>query len=513
MLYLSLAAFLAVFESWRITAFQAEKDNTSGVLAEEVSGEPRYQRYYRATLFALCVAGLALPIQYIFSDYGEVFLWGLCSISILAFGIWYWAGESQERLVHRNWIYWKLCFGFLTLVMIVSDTKVGYQPLERFEKAIDRWELLWIVMWILASASILLRFGKQVKDDLGDLIDRLFQSRLGAPLLVIFLSSLVALAIVFADGIRDKTDIIAIKADRACFVYMIYSFLAILVIAGRDTLMRIVHSFRAHLGGFRTTRIWTSLIIGLSVFLPAISRGVDPDIAALRALPFLLAAAGGFALNDYFDYARDAISKPHRAIPSGELSRKAVFWIAVFSLLGSVISATISIEDSWLYTLQISAVIGAVVYNFVVARLAIWKGIYTAGLCILPLIFNLVSIQLGRAYWLAVAGAYFFIVGRELLMDSLDFTGDLLTGIRTMAAHLGEFRCTVAGLSLCVGGALVLIVFALVEDVLSASVLVSIISISVGAFVGLWRLMPRPQKRWLLHFSWFPMLAALALFV
>lgn len=100
---------------------------------------------------------------------------------------------------------------------------------------------------------------------------------------------------------------------------------------------------RAYLQLVRVPNLFTAAADVLAGFL-FVGSLVD-DAAALT---FLLAAsvcfyAGGVALNDVLDAARDAVQRPERPIPSGAISRKAAAVLAIALLtLGCALSASAS---------------------------------------------------------------------------------------------------------------------------------------------------------------------------
>lgn len=76
--------------------------------------------------------------------------------------------------------------------------------------------------------------------------------------------------------------------------------------------------------------IWTNMLAAI-----VLSGGAAADI---RVLPLLIALSlfyiGGMFLNDAFDAAIDAVERPERPIPSGQVSRASVFALG-FGMLGA----------------------------------------------------------------------------------------------------------------------------------------------------------------------------------
>lgn len=68
--------------------------------------------------------------------------------------------------------------------------------------------------------------------------------------------------------------------------------------------------------------VWTNTLAG-AVLVGAATFG--PQLAVML-LAFSLFYTGGMFLNDAFDASIDAVARPERPIPSGEITRPAVFW-------------------------------------------------------------------------------------------------------------------------------------------------------------------------------------------
>ena len=92
--------------------------------------------------------------------------------------------------------------------------------------------------------------------------------------------------------------------------------------------------------------VWSNTLVGLTI--GAATAGQVPDSLVLLVVLALFAMSlfyiGGMFLNDAFDAGIDAIERPERPIPAGEVSARQVF-MAGFTLLGAGI-ALVAVKGS-----------------------------------------------------------------------------------------------------------------------------------------------------------------------
>jgi geranylgeranylglycerol-phosphate geranylgeranyltransferase len=81
----------------------------------------------------------------------------------------------------------------------------------------------------------------------------------------------------------------------------------------------------------------------------------------------VLIAAGGYAINDYFDSEIDAINKPYRPIPSGAVTRREAL---TFSLLLGIVGAILALPSGPVTTLF--AVLNGLLIYYYSYRIKVW---------------------------------------------------------------------------------------------------------------------------------------------
>jgi len=168
-------------------------------------------------------------------------------------------------------------------------------------------------------------------------------------------------------------------------------------------------------------------------------------VALLTFFSIAFIASGGFAINDYFDRASDAVIKPKRPIPSGALSYKqAVAVSGVLFALGLVLSSLIN----WLsFAIIALDSLLLVVYSYLVKRKSgfaanLLMGVLTGtafiyGEATVTGTVSLISITL---YPIA-----FGTIGGNVLRDIFSAEGDAKVGYPTLPQKIGSVSAAKVG--------------------------------------------------------------------
>lgn len=181
---------------------------------------------------------------------------------------------------------------------------------------------------------------------------------------------------------------------------------------------------------------------GLSVLTAfAISKSmIGPEKIVLIFFSMAFITSAGFAINDYFDRESDALIKPKRPIPSGELSLKQVVAISgVLFAVGLIMAAYIN----WLSFAIISADSALLlVYSTLVKRKSgfvanVLVGVLTGtafmyGEATISGVVSLISLSL---YPIA-----FGTIGGNVLRDVLSVDGDSKVGYPTLPQKIGSLK-------------------------------------------------------------------------
>lgn len=196
--------------------------------------------------------------------------------------------------------------------------------------------------------------------------------------------------------------------------------------------------------------LWTAVklfrlpsVIAMNMFivLPLALYTGDIGFAVYQDFPFLLLIAGEIALNDCCDMEKDGINKPQRPLISGNLDIRLAFMISLSVICVSLILGIYLYQTSALrLILFLMTAMILSVYNLPFAGIVLAKNILTASATVLSLSFVFTFTPISQADLWFLAGAFLFIISRELLMDIRDIDGDSQENYRTLAVIFGRNR-------------------------------------------------------------------------
>ena len=115
----AISAYLAVFESWKITADIAERENITGREGSDQFLSSKASQYATATLSALVITIGIVPFVFIFSDYGTFFLVGFTMHAFLSFIFWFYFGREPYFKI-LPWSTIKTVAGLAFLALLVT---------------------------------------------------------------------------------------------------------------------------------------------------------------------------------------------------------------------------------------------------------------------------------------------------------------------------------------------------------------------------------------------------------
>lgn len=173
----------------------------------------------------------------------------------------------------------------------------------------------------------------------------------------------------------------------------------------------------------RLARLDASMLAGIVVFAPLLSRTKDFEWSASQAVPLFFISLCTFIANDLDDSEKDSVNHPERLLPSGIVS-PSVAATLYFIFLGIALFSTKIIVQQSISFLYYALFILAISYRYVVECIPVCKPFYVASV-------NAIPISIVAAYCptepqlYVVAGAQcLFVLGKEMCMDFLDRKGD-----------------------------------------------------------------------------------------
>jgi geranylgeranylglycerol-phosphate geranylgeranyltransferase len=451
------SAYLAVFEAWKITGNVAEieiasasnaaanSENTdSKSRAENVTPPQPHttgsSQYALATLFALTLTIWVLPFYFVFSDYGTLFLFAFALHALVAFVFWFYRGKGRH--LRKPWDWTKIWFGVPFLGILVLATFVKQLIPFRFLSGFADWSGWFFTVflaafttpWLVRDISKLQ--GRTIRSFAIELLtNRVNFTRILSLLCVV--SSFFTLALLRT---LDNDPAKHYRAELAFYTYTlcIMFCLIIEIIHYISRRRRTRHPMRTVIGLLLIIRCATSIVISLVVIIPSVYNGMSITRAILSALPFFLAAAGGFALNDYYDVEKDRINKPYRALPSHRLTSSVVMIISCMLIGSAAILSFVVYQSKFELFLYLASIVGVSVYNYLVKYFTLSKNAITALISSLPILFVILNLRFPTIYLLLPLASVSFLLGREWLMDVRDVKGDLSSGIRTLPTRIGS---------------------------------------------------------------------------
>lgn len=516
---LTVSAYLAVFEAWKVTsdiartwAAKSVIDSNPGVAMPM----PKPTRYSVATLTTLMLSVWAMPLFFVFSGYGTVFLVGFVVHAFGAFVLWYLCGRGK-KLVSLPWGAIKITAGISFLSLLVAATVFPAQP--------DFHVIKWLVsaegMSILALPvfwsvyRFLLHLRREHRRNKQLFLQRVLLRRVNFIRLLTLLCWVACFILLTFIQRYQEASADYYRAELAFDAYAVCIFLCLIVEIldwfEITPLMALISKFL--LGLLYLTRTVTSCLIGLCVFLPSIGRGVGVRASLVSTIPFVLAAIGGFALNDYFDASKDAINKPYRAIPSKRLTPGTVLFVSLVSLSFAVIGAVYASRDRTQIILYAVAIVGVGFYNLFVKYLSLSKTVLTSTVSSLPIFFSVITLNYPKVFLFLPVAAGLFVLGREWLMDIRDIRGDSKAGIVTMPMRLGPKQTARFGFAFqFLSVALLVPVAASANSTLGYLLLLSI-SLALIVFYPLWHYGSGKYQRRVIQGLWLPMLMGIMLLI
>ncbi len=210
---------------------------------------------------------------------------------------------------------------------------------------------------------------------------------------------------------------------------------------------------------------------------------VVPLVLAIAAA--VAVAAGGYAINDYFDIEIDRINKPERPIPSGRIGAGEAYAVAMVLLVlgpllvlpvGPLTFAYALLNSVLMYyyskTLKRSGLIGNLVVAFSTASTLVF-GTLAQAEWLHRLNYVLLSIPI-------FVMVFLMTLSREIVKGVEDYVGDKVAGVKTLAVTKGPRTALKV--------ALVLLIIAWLSAILAVETLgmgpIFIAFVSVGAAMG-----------------------------
>jgi geranylgeranylglycerol-phosphate geranylgeranyltransferase len=200
---------------------------------------------------------------------------------------------------------------------------------------------------------------------------------------------------------------------------------------------------RVILGALRLTRPHNCLGGAAAVALGAYLAGGIAALASAECRRAMLIVALGIAVgniaNDWRDAGLDAVAKPHRPIPMGDISaREALIFGGLICLAIVLLAASLGTAP---LVFALLAVPLGIVYSFALKNTVLWGNATVGLVSASPLFFASVVAGTGSiAVWIAFGLVFLFVFAREILKTIADELADRKAGLHTVATQWGTTR-------------------------------------------------------------------------
>lgn len=175
----------------------------------------------------------------------------------------------------------------------------------------------------------------------------------------------------------------------------------------------------------------------LSGFFPSFETGLDSWAARLlcASVSASLILAAGNVLNDVCDLDTDRINTPYRPLPAKILSRtEAIVFAALLAFIGLLLAVPLGVMGT---IIALSAVLILLFYDLKLKRVPLAGNLAVAFLGGLAFTYGGIAGFSPLQSLVPAMFAFLFHLGRELVKDAADISGDSLSGIRTAATIWG----------------------------------------------------------------------------
>lgn len=172
----------------------------------------------------------------------------------------------------------------------------------------------------------------------------------------------------------------------------------------------------------------------------------DGAYTLLALLVVVMVAAGGYAVNDYFDVATDRIVKPWRPIPSGRVPALLAFVLSVLLIVGGVLAS--ALMGFWLLVFAAANAVLVFEYSRWIKRTGFMGNLVVALNSAATILFGALAkavhdgVGLPLASLAPVVIAFSLVLGREIVKGVEDFEGDREECYLTLAVRLGPVRAS-----------------------------------------------------------------------
>lgn len=180
----------------------------------------------------------------------------------------------------------------------------------------------------------------------------------------------------------------------------------------------------------RLTRLDSSLLGFLAIFLPLLVRTHNLALSFGKAIPLLFTCMCTFIANDLDDVERDRVNHPERALPARHIT--PIFAaVLYFTFLAAALFSTRYYVTPGIAFLYYALITVSISYGYIVDCLPSLKTPYVAAASSVPVLIVAASYPEETRLYIVAGSAFLLTIGREICMDIKDRTGDAVSFLHT----------------------------------------------------------------------------------
>jgi geranylgeranylglycerol-phosphate geranylgeranyltransferase len=171
------------------------------------------------------------------------------------------------------------------------------------------------------------------------------------------------------------------------------------------------------------TRLDSSLLAFLAIFLPLLVRTNDLHQSFNKAIPLLFIFICTFVANDLDDVEKDRVNHPERPLPSGLLTPTFAA-VLYFASLATALFSTRYYVAPGIAFLYYALIALSISYSYIVDCLPGIKAPYVAAVASIPILIVAASYPDEARLYIVAVSFFLIALGREMCMDIKDRVGD-----------------------------------------------------------------------------------------
>lgn len=183
----------------------------------------------------------------------------------------------------------------------------------------------------------------------------------------------------------------------------------------------------------RLTRLDSSLLGLVAIFLPLVARTNNWKLSLSRAIPLLFASMCTFIANDLNDIEKDRVNHPARPLPSETLP-PALAVILYFASLVAALFLTRYYVTEGISFLYYALILLSLSYVYIVDYAPSLKAPYVGLISSIPVLIVAAWYPNETKLYFLAASFLLLCTGRELCMDIKDRAGDTVSFVQTFSA-------------------------------------------------------------------------------